>query len=288
MEQAVVFHCGEDECVGVLSLPADGVKVMDCALLIVVGGPQYRVGSHRQFVTLARHLAGLGIPVLRFDYRGMGDSDGVQRTFIGVERDLRDAIDVLCERTGRSRILIWGLCDGATAALMYAAGDARVMGVACINPWAHNERDQAAVRLKHYYLRRLASADFWRKLLSGQVAGLHTVTEILGSALTLLKGKAPSGATRTDAPEEVDFLIRMERGWTTFRGPVLVVLSGRDDTAREFESWAATRPALRAFEQETRVRVARHRSADHTFSSTEWGRWMCETTSQWIQDIERR
>ena len=41
-------------------------------MLIVVGGPQYRAGSHRQFTLLARDVAATGVPTMRFDYRGMG------------------------------------------------------------------------------------------------------------------------------------------------------------------------------------------------------------------------
>ena len=43
------------------------------AVLVVVGGPQVRAGSHRHFVQLARHLATHGHAVMRFDVRGMGD-----------------------------------------------------------------------------------------------------------------------------------------------------------------------------------------------------------------------
>ena len=70
-EQALVLGCEGSSMIGVLSgagLPAGR------GVLIVVGGPQYRVGSHRQFILLARHLADRGVPTLRFDYRGMGDS----------------------------------------------------------------------------------------------------------------------------------------------------------------------------------------------------------------------
>ena len=47
----------------------------------MVGGPQYRVGSHRQFTLMARAFAAAGYPVLRFDYRGIGDSEGESRGF---------------------------------------------------------------------------------------------------------------------------------------------------------------------------------------------------------------
>jgi hypothetical protein len=45
-------------------------------VVIIVVGPQYRAGLHRQFVSLARTLSTAGFLVLRYDYRGMGDSDG--------------------------------------------------------------------------------------------------------------------------------------------------------------------------------------------------------------------
>ena len=67
-EEALVFGCGGEALVGVLARPdAPAAR----GVLIVVGGPQYRAGSHRQFTHLARELARNGIASLRFDYRGM-------------------------------------------------------------------------------------------------------------------------------------------------------------------------------------------------------------------------
>src|SRR5690349_24048098 len=70
-------------------------------VLLVVGGPQYRVGSHRQFALLCRRLAGRGVPALRFDYRGMGDADGAARTFESVRSEehtseLQSRRDLVC------------------------------------------------------------------------------------------------------------------------------------------------------------------------------------------------
>src|SRR5690606_34644237 len=105
-------------------------------VLIIVGGPQYRVGSHRQFVLLARYLAERGIPVMRFDYRGMGDSDGDMRTFEHVGKDLGSDIDYFfSECSFLKDIVIWGLCDAASAALFYAHQDRRISGLVLLNPW---------------------------------------------------------------------------------------------------------------------------------------------------------
>ena len=131
-EHALTFDCEGESLVGILSgagLPAGR------GVLIVVGGPQYRVGSHRQFALLARHLAKHGVPTLRFDYRGMGDSDGEVRTFERVGEDIRCAIDrFFASVPGLKDVVIWGLCDAASAALFYAHQDARVSGLILLNP----------------------------------------------------------------------------------------------------------------------------------------------------------
>ena len=71
VELPILFSCGSESLMGILSKSESAGHV---GVLIVVGGPQYRVGSHRQFVLLARSLAAAGLSVFRFDYRGMGAS----------------------------------------------------------------------------------------------------------------------------------------------------------------------------------------------------------------------
>ena len=52
-EIPVVFNCQDSRLLGILHKPE---KPGRQGVLIVVGGPQTRVGSHRQFVLLARYL----------------------------------------------------------------------------------------------------------------------------------------------------------------------------------------------------------------------------------------
>jgi exosortase A-associated hydrolase 2 len=142
-EKSIVFPCEQEELAGILHRPEQGSKV---GVLIVVGGPQYRVGSHRQFVQLARFLCAQGVPVFRFDYRGMGDSSGDLLGFQGIDVDIRCAIDTFqyhCNAV--TDIVIWGLCDAATAAISYAPRDARVKGLVLVNPWVYSK--QGAARL---------------------------------------------------------------------------------------------------------------------------------------------
>jgi hypothetical protein len=48
--------------------------------ILMVAAGAYRVGPHRQFLLLARDWAANGIPVMRFDYQGQGDSEGAGRS----------------------------------------------------------------------------------------------------------------------------------------------------------------------------------------------------------------
>ena len=177
-EQAIVFECNGDSLVGVLHQPE---QVGDTAVLVVVGGPQYRIGSHRQFLLLARDLAAAGFPVLRFDYRSMGDSGGLLRDFEAVQTDIAKAVDQLLRSAPQaSRVVIWGLCDAASAACFYAHTDHRVHGLVLLNPWVRTDAGIAKAYLKHYYLNRLLSLDMWKKVLSGKFDFAGSVKSLTG------------------------------------------------------------------------------------------------------------
>jgi uncharacterized protein len=251
------------------------------AIVIIVGGPQYRAGSHRQFVLTARHLAGRGYPVLRFDYRGMGDSAGEKGHFERVSVDVRTAIDALVrEQPKITRVVLWGLCDGASAALLYChqVRDPRVAGLVLLNPWVRSATTEAAARVKHYYLQRLRSAVFWRKLLSGQVA-VSAVSELGASLRLMVLGR---GAKQEPLREPKTFQDRMAAAWRDLDRPVLLVLSGSDQTAREFEEVCATQPAWRGALQGRMVTRYDALAADHTFSDNALRCELDARTAAWL------
>ncbi len=274
-EQAWVFDCKGERLVGVLAAPAAPGPM---AVAVVVGGPQYRVGSHRQFVLLARHLAEQGIPTLRFDYRGMGDSEGAARSFEAVDADVRAALDALFDRCPELRgVTLWGLCDGASAALMYAAQDPRVRGLVLVNPWVRSEQSLAHVHLKHYYRHRIASSDFWRKLATGRLGLIASVRSLLGS---VRRAARPAAA--------LPYQQRMLAGLRDFRGEVLVVLSGNDMVAREFEDHCRNEADWRRRLHEGRIVLRTIEAADHTFSSPDARCELEQLTGRWVNRLERR
>ncbi|MFG6439531.1 hydrolase 1, exosortase A system-associated [Roseateles sp. LKC17W] len=258
-ESVLNIVCEGQSLVGILAEPAGAPA--DVGVLIIVGGPQYRAGSHRQFTLLARELAAHGFAALRFDYCGMGDSPGEARDFLAVEADIAAAIDTLmAARPALKRMVLWGLCDGASAALLYldARRDPRVAGLALANPWVRSAATLAQTHVKHYYTRRLREKEFWLKLLRGGV-GLQALRALAGNLRLARSAARPRSDTRS-------FQDRMASGLRSFDGPVLLLMSGDDYTAREFADWAATSPAWQGLL--ARPTLSRHdlRTADHTFS----------------------
>lgn len=272
-ERFATFDCAGDTCIGVIA-SSPTAAAAGVGVVIVVGGPQYRAGSHRQFVDLSRALAKSGTPAFRFDYRGMGDSEGERRTFEEIDDDIAAAITALQQATAVRRIVLWGLCDGASAALMYAAGDERVAGVVALNPWARSERIQAATRLRHYYVRRAFTWQFWRKAMTGGYGFGRGAGEFAGA----IRG----AMTQESAGGQAGYLQRMHEGWTAFRGPVLCMLSGRDYTAREFEAWIGEDRQRQRLLQRPQSELWRVDAADHTLSDAGSRDAATAKTIEWI------
>lgn len=270
----VTFTCGGEVILGLLH-PGDAAT----GVVIVVGGPQYRVGSHRQFLALARRLSAAGLPVLRFDCRGMGDSSGEFPGFEGLDDDIRAAVDCLLDQAPQVRqVALWGLCDAASAILMYAHRDTRIGGLIILNPWVRTEAGLAQAYVKHYYLRRLFDRRFWSRLFSGDVGIVASLKGLLGNLRRSAAGHSESGSGK------VHYVDRMRAGLAAFRGPVLCVLSGQDITATEFDE-LCQRQDWRELMARPGVRVQRFPDANHTFASDAARAGVEQVTLDWLADL---
>lgn len=283
-EKAVLFACEGETLVGVLALPAEPPKEgPSIGFIIVVGGPQYRGGSHRQFVQLSRDLAAAGHASLRFDVRGMGDSSGEARSFESITADIGAAVDTLASALPQGTPLaLWGLCDGASAALLYLdqRRDTRIQGLCLLNPWVRSAQSQAATQVKHYYADRLRQREFWVKLISGRVA-----LSALGGLLNSVRAMAsrPARAEAGGNGDGVSYQDRMARGWNAYGGATLVVLSGEDYTAKEFIEYTTGRTPWQRRMAQASVQRTDLPGADHTFSDAAIKARLAELIVQWAR-----
>lgn len=223
-------------------------------LLLVSGGNEIRSGSWAGQSQLAARVANAGYPVLRFDRRGIGDSEGENAGFRGQDADIAAALVALrSAQPQMQRVVGFGNCDAASALMLYAATlgfDALVLA----NPWvieAGNETDQAPAAIRQRYAQKLANPEEWLRLLRGGVN-----IRKLASGLRHASGPAPRSSL-ADA---------MQAGLGGFGGPATILLATRDRTAQLFE---AAGPA-------DGTPVHRIDSASHSFADKEARDWLFE------------
>jgi uncharacterized protein len=278
-ELPVVMTCAGDTLVGVISQPEQPGAL---GLVMVVGGAQYRAGSHRQFVLLARCLASAGFPVMRFDHRGLGDSSGERRPFDAVHDDIGVALETLQRQCPSvQRMALWGLCDGASAALLYSGqrADARVAGLCLLNPWVRSDNTLARTRIKHYYAGRLLEASFWQRLWQGEYEWRPSLKG-LWQSLQALRAPTPSNAP------EPPFQHQMALALRHFPGKVLLLLSARDYTAKEFVECAQSDPAWKGLLQRPQLQRVDVADADHTFSRALWRAAAEQAILDWMRQLQ--
>lgn len=284
-ECPVVFACQGEELSGVLHR---GNLASTVGIVIVVaGGPQYRAGAHRQFVMLARMFAGRGYPVLRFDLRGMGDSSGEYLGFENSRPDIRAAVDELqCLTPSVKRVMLFGECESATGILFYAYQDPRVHKVALANPWVRTDEGRAEVILKHYYRDRLTSRKFWVDMLSGRLHAGRAIVSFAQVLKTFLMGRkslrAGVAATARDDLDGLPLVAKTAEGLRRFEGRTLLLMSGCDYIAREFDDVTKSSEAWADLLESPRVQRVDIADADHTFSRVEWKLQAHDALVRWL------
>ena len=266
MEEAVQFKCDQKNLYGILHLP-DGVADVSSVVLMVVGGPQTRIGSHRLYVQLARWLAHNDIAVFRFDYVGIGDSDGEWVGYKFAGPSIKAALDYLSEKLPalETRIL-WSLCDGATSSAVFAAENRHyISSMILCNPYLHSSQGQAKTILKYYYIRRVFEKEFWQKLLSFRFDFRESAT----SFFELFQKARTDNGTATDEYEIEISPEKFIKAVAEFEKPIRMLLSSDDLTAMQFYDTYKDRPELKASSQSAGISIRFVKGADHTFSSCE-------------------
>ena len=228
------------------------------AALIVSGGVQTRVGPHRLFTQLAEALGGQGMAALRFDRRGVGDSEGENTGFLGSAVDIAAAASVLRSEGGTDIVGI-GLCDGAAALALFGAASG-IQRLVLLNPWSFDSdvAEMPAAAQRDRTLKRLLDPRNWLRILSGGI-------DVKGALKTLFSrgGVAESALSA-----------RLIAAINTFPGPILVPLSRGDATA---EAFAALLPALGAH-----VHPVWLENADHTLTRPEARQALFTAITDWL------
>lgn len=259
MRRMIGFDCGGAWLAGTLD---EGGKTT--GLLIVSGGNEIRSGAHAGQAAMAAHFAQLGYPVLRFDRRGVGESEGDNGGFETSGHDIAAAVAAFRrEAPALTRLIAFGNCDAASALAMFATA---VDGLILANPWVIDGQSDdaptlptaAAIRVR--YWNRLKNPRSLLDLLTGKI----NLKKLLGGLARAAQKDAPTGLSA-----------RIAAALETSTTPTAILIAERDTTAMAFlAAWKDAGFAnVRA---RTGVTLASHDTASHSFADAAAKAWLLD------------
>ena len=252
LRRLIAFDCAGETLAGTLDA-AEGTT----GLLIVSGGNEIRVGAHRGMALLAQRLADEGVPVFRYDRRGIGDSTGTNGGFESSVPDLAAALAAFrTEMPQLARIVAFGNCDAASALALFHDGldiDALVLA----NPWIGAESDSlpAAAAIRARYGERMRDPRQWARLLRGGVDLRKLV-----KGLTKIIARQPQ--------QEAPLVSRIGHALSASGIAAIILLARRDNGALAFaDAWRrlVSAPPLPIHERD---------SASHSFATAADKDWL--------------
>jgi len=245
--------------------------------LLFNAGVVPRIGPNRLNVRIARTLAARGIPSLRFDLSGRGDSAparGMESYEQQAVADIRAGMTLLSERTGVSRFALMGLCSGAENAFHAALADERVIGVTLMDSYHY---PTLRTHLNRFRQRASMQGGLLRAGSGWLMRRLRPPSN--GSAPPRDGASSSFGSIR---PTPEDFAARLktliDRGVT-----VDLLFSGSFLETYNYEN--QFRDGFARFGIVDRMRIEYRPDLDHTLSTAVMQREMVTRTALWFANL---
>jgi alpha/beta superfamily hydrolase len=286
-------------------------------IILLSPGVKMRVGPHNLYIKMTKLFLDMGFSVLRFDFFGLGDSEGELEedmladvyNHIEVGRYVDDTIismDWLEKNYGFNRFILGGLCGGAITALLAASRDNRVVGILSLgmtsvlasfaaDPAKYITQGQLK-RLRDGYLRKLLKPKSWIRLLTLQsdywIILKSTVQPLFKRIKVMLKLNRNEKTTTIITAKSIQdnsnplfasaFFRCMERNI-----PILLIFSGADRLYWEFEE-KFMQPRKDELDRIEKKYFSIHivDKANHVFSFKEWQDEMLGVSKQWLTNIQ--
>ena len=203
-ERPFAASAAQGRLVGISAVPRRDPGPLTAVFLNA--GAVRRIGPHRLWVDTARRWALRGVPSLRLDLGGIGDSDGDSESLANVAEfyeprytdQVRAALDQLEQERLGERFVVVGLCSGSSWAFQAALADRRVAAAFMINPRILYWDEALDVARDLRRTRLLVKPVIWKRILRGDVSPARFAAFLGWSA------KAPLRAVtrrRNDLPQ---------------------------------------------------------------------------------------
>jgi pimeloyl-ACP methyl ester carboxylesterase len=185
------------EMFGVLTESAEAEPAAVTAVWLN-GGALRHTGPNRMWVEVARRWAARGVPTVRVDLGGIGDSDGEDeqplpnKSLYASQRTEQTLaiLDQLAARGLPNRFILGGLCSGAYWSLHAALADERVACALMINLYAFFWSEELVAERETQESLDALRGHGWRRLLRRDIS----YAKLKGVLRSVLPGRLRAGA----------------------------------------------------------------------------------------------
>lgn len=294
---------------GMLHRPADA-SASGAAIILLSPGVKMRVAPHRMYLNMAKRFVALGYPVLRFDFYGLGDSEGEAEEeyladlygAIQVGRYIDDtiaAMDWMQQTYGTSQFIVSGLCGGAITGLFAGARDPRVicllgLAIPVIIDGSRIDftRYMTDVQLsatRQGYLEKLWDLRAWRswiRFLTFRSDYRVIARSLFKPLVARFRSKNPAAAAPTQrepADNTNPYFAQAFFKMVSTSRYVYLVFAGMDRLYWEFEKKFMERNRVELESNASWYEIHVTKDANHIFSFREWEEDMLDQCSRWLR-----
>ena len=286
---------------GMLHTPG-GSHRRETAILLLSPGIKSRVAPHRLYVKMAERYAKEGHVVLRFDYHGLGDSEGeVQESLVAdfyrtVQQgryvdDVLAAMDYMEAEEGIEKFVLGGLCGGALTGLLAGSGDSRVVGLfglgipvildgSQVDPSIHMTDGQAE-SLRRSYHEKVMDIAAWKRFFSLK-SDFRLIWRILKPGTPKTSMNPVEGNGREVSNFNPLFPLAFQKMISSSR-KLLLIFSDMDRLYWEYDEkfWQPYKEAYKGRMEYIDVRVLKN--TNHIISSPDSQEEMLTWTCDWLK-----
>ncbi|MEW8034623.1 MAG: alpha/beta hydrolase [Candidatus Thiodiazotropha sp.] len=296
------FKNRNGELLFVITHVPNQVEQKDAVILLLSPGVKMRVAPHRLYNKMADEFVNQGYVVARFDFSGLGDSEGeIEEDLLAdfyntvqfgrYVNDTVDAMDWAERKYKKNRFILAGLCGGAITGLLAGQVDERVEALLSLNiPVILDGSNQDKTkyltegqldRLKKNYLKRLFDLKSWLRLLT-----FKSDYKLLFKSLIRKNKKRDSEKQQDNAVDSnVNPLFEPAfMDWIDRSKKMLLIFSGSDRLTWEYNEKFATpnKDKLDGINGGFEVHVVDE--ANHIFSYKSWYEEMMKLSLQWLKN----
>jgi alpha/beta superfamily hydrolase len=290
---------------GILHKPEENVCREEC-IIILSPGIKSRVAPHRLYVKLARVFYEMGFPVLRFDFHGLGDSEGeidekFAADFYGSVQVGRYIDDTLCamnwleKKHQISNFILSGLCGGAITGLLTAVNDKRVKGLHSLSipvvldgsSIVYDEflTSSELERQKNFYLSKLFTMKAWRswiRFLTFQ-SDYRLIFRSFFSASSPKKQDSTTAEEKSATKDNRNplFLTSFNK-MISSKKQIFFIFAETDRLYWQFKENFIEFNTI-SLDEEDNIDMCVINNANHIFSFNEWQDKLIEETQKWIK-----